>query len=194
MRLWPWAVASIWLAAICAGLWLVWSYDNTPGRAARAPQTWPKTTTLVRAADRPTVLFLAHPHCTCTRASLDELAEVLARADHRVKTYVLFLLPSGLEREWVNTDLWKRAAALANVVVVRDDDGAEARRFGVETSGQTLAYDANGALMFSGGITGSRGHAGDNAGADALTALLTTGAAERRAASVFGCPLFEVSE
>jgi len=66
----------------------------------------------------------------------------------------------------------------------------EARRFGVETSGQTLLYDAGGRLIFSGGITGSRGHAGDNAGEAALVALLTSGQADRRATSVFGCPLF----
>ena len=52
--------------------------------------------------------------------------------------------------------------------MLRDDDGAEARRFGAETSGQTLLYDARGALAFSGGITGARGHAGDNAGRASL--------------------------
>ena len=77
---------------------------------------------------------------------------------------------------------------------MRDDDGAEARRFGVETSGQTLLYDARGALIFSGGITGSRGHAGENAGAAALAALLTRGAAAQRGADVFGCPLFAAGE
>jgi hypothetical protein len=45
-------------------------------------------------------------------------------------------------------------------------------------------------LIFSGGITASRGHAGENAGVLALVALLTHGRPERRATSVFGCPLF----
>ena len=69
---------------------------------------------------------------------------------------------------------------------------AQARRFGVETSGQTLLY-AGGSLAFSGGITGSRGHAGTNAGETALIALLTRGDADRRGTSVFGCPLFASS-
>ena len=79
---------------------------------------------------------------------------------------------------------------LPGASIVRDDEGAEAHRFGVETSGQTLLYDRSGALVFSGGITGSRGHAGENAGELALISLLTNGRSDRRATSVFGCPLF----
>jgi hypothetical protein len=45
-------------------------------------------------------------------------------------------------------------------------------------------------LIFSGGITGSRGHAGDNAGEMTLVSLLTRGQADRSGTSVFGCPLF----
>jgi len=67
---------------------------------------------------------------------------------------------------------------------------AEAKRFGAETSGQTLLYDERGTLAFSGGITGSRGHAGDNAGRASLLALINRSDADRRGSSVFGCPLF----
>jgi hypothetical protein len=73
---------------------------------------------------------------------------------------------------------------------VRDDRGVEAERFGTSTSGQTLLYSADGRLLFSGGITGSRGHAGDNEGRDGLVALLTRAGSGRTRASVFGCPLF----
>ena len=171
---------------------MVWSYDNRPGATANAPQRWPAHTTLISAADRPTLVFLAHPQCTCTRASLDELAEVLARTPKRPKTYVLFLRPSTVDAGWEHTDLWSRARTLPDATVLRDHDGVEARRFGVETSGQTLLY-AGGSLVFSGGITGSRGHAGANAGETALISLLTRGDADRRGTSVFGCPLFTSS-
>jgi hypothetical protein len=138
---------------------------------------------------------VAHPQCTCTRASLDELAEILARAaPHQPKTYVLFLRPSAFDVGWEQTDLWRRAAALPNVSVVRDDDGLEARRFGVETSGQTMLYDERGRLVYSGGITGSRGHIGENAGELALVALLTRGGVERGKADVFGCSLFSTAD
>ena len=187
---WLWAAAALWLTCVMAGLFLLWAYDNKPGDAAKAPRRWPARSTLVAATDRPTLVFLAHPQCTCTGASLDELAEVLARAPQHAKAYVLFLRPLVFEAGWEQSALWRQAAALPDVTVLRDDDGAEARRFGVETSGQTLLYDDRGTLIFSGGITGSRGHAGANAGEAALLALLTRGQADRSASNVFGCPLF----
>ena len=128
--------------------------------------------------------------CDCTRASLAELAEVLARAVTRPKTYLLFLRPEGLADGWEQTDLWQTAASLPDVTVIRDEDGLEARRFGAATSGQTLLYDADGTLRFSGGITGSRGHEGENAGRVALINLLNHGTADHAGTSVFGCPLF----
>ena len=184
-----------WFVSVGAGLWVLWAYDNKPGAGANAPGRWPAQSSLTRSTHGPTLLVVAHPQCTCTRASLDELAEILARAStHRPRTYVLFLRPSSVEDGWEQTDLWRRAAALPDVTVVRDNDGAEARRFGVETSGQTMLYDAGGALIYSGGITGSRGHSGDNAGELALVALLTSGRADRHKANVFGCSLFSTAD
>ena len=39
--------------------------------------------------------MLAHPMCPCTRASLDELAEALARSKASARIYVLFIRPTG---------------------------------------------------------------------------------------------------
>ena len=67
--------------------------------------------------------------------------------------------------------------------------GAITAAFGAFTSGQVFLYGTSGELLFSGGITGSRGHEGDNAGRDAVESLL-----DRRNAPahtpVFGCSLF----
>jgi hypothetical protein len=187
--------ALVWLAGVGYGLWRLWAYDNRPGVEASAPGRWPEQTALTRSTTGPTLLFVAHPQCTCTRASLDELAEILARAAmHPPRTYVLFLKPFSTGIDWEQTDLWQRASSLPQVSVLRDDDGTEARRFGVETSGQALLYDDDGRLVYSGGITGSRGHAGENAGELALVALLTRGHAERRSAGVFGCSLFSTAD
>lgn len=187
---WVWIVAVSWLGAAVSGLWVLWSYENTPGIAATSERRWPADTHLARSTDRPTLVLLAHPQCTCTRASLAELAEVLGRARTAPKTYVLFLKPSQFFDGWEKSDLWRTASSLPNVTVVRDDDGVEAERFGAVTSGQTLLYDASGELVFSGGITGARGHAGDNTGRASLIALLDRKTPARRATSVFGCSLF----
>lgn len=187
---WVGCVTTIWLGAAAAGLGVLWRYDNMPGESASAPQRWPAATSLARATDRPTIVMLAHPHCTCTQASLGELAEAIAQAEVTPKTYVLFMAPSKFESGWENTELWRLAAALPGADVVRDDDGREARQFGAATSGQTLLYGADGVLAFSGGVTGARAHAGDNAGRQSLVALLNHQSARRSATSVFGCPLF----
>lgn len=187
--IWLWAAATLWLLGAVAGLWMLWSYENTPGDAAITRGRWPTETRLARSPGQPTLILLAHPQCTCTGASLAELAEVLGRTRTPPKTYVLFLKPSQFFDGWEKTGLWQTASALPNVTVLRDDDGEEAKRFGAVTSGQTLLYDADGELVFSGGITGARGHAGDNAGRAALIALLDHEPPSRRATSVFGCSL-----
>jgi hypothetical protein len=158
--------------------------------AATAGPHWPGESSLIAATDRPTLVFLAHPQCTCTSASLGELAEALARAKQLPKTYVVFLKPSSMPDGWEKTELWHAAESLPNATIVRDEDGREAERFGSVTSGTTLLYGANGALLFNGGITGSRGHAGDNAGRASIVDLLNHVAPVTTATNVFGCSLF----
>jgi hypothetical protein len=194
---------AVWLFGAVAGMSVVWRFDNAPGVGAKAPARWPAESTIARAAGRPTLVLVAHPQCSCTRASLDELGEVLARTRARPKTYVLFLKPKEFSNGWVQTDSWRQAAAIPDVTVVRDDSGLEAHRFGAATSGQALLYNEDGGLLFSGGITAARGHVGDNAGRNELVSLmnrgpsarsgtLNRGQSARDATSVFGCPLFGI--
>jgi hypothetical protein len=183
-------ITAIWLAFAIGGLYVVWAYENGPGVSATAGPRWPADTQLVAATDRPTLVFLAHPQCSCTTASIGELAEALARARVKPKTYVVFLKPSSMPDGWEKTALWSSAEALPNTTVVRDEDGREAERFGSVTSGTTLMYDASGTLIFNGGITAARGHAGDNAGRSAIVDLLNHKSAATTATQVFGCSLF----
>jgi hypothetical protein len=150
---------------------------------------------MARDTTRPTLVMLAHPRCFCTRASLAELGELMARARQRPKAYVVFIKPGGVGKDWENTDLWQIASRIPDVTIVRDDNGFETQRFGAETSGQTLLYDASGRLIFGGGTTGSRGHPGDNLGRATILALLNREPAPfnphgAAASPVFGCPLF----
>jgi hypothetical protein len=183
--------AVLWLAGAGTGLWVVWAYDNQPGAAAAPPPTWPADGAIALASDTPTLVVLAHPQCFCTKATLTELAEVLGRARIRPRTYILFMKPQGFPEGWTDSALWHQAAALPDVRVMRDDEGLKAKEFGAETSGQVVLYDAKGTLVFSGGITGSRGHAGDNAGRAAVISFLNGSSTGRQqTTSVFGCPLF----
>jgi hypothetical protein len=184
------AACVFWLFVIGAGMKLIWGYESTPGVAASAPDSWPADSRIKPAAGRPTLVMLAHPHCPCTRASIGELARLMTQAQGRVTAYVLFVKPPGFSDERERADLWASAAAIPGVTVVRDDEGVEAGRFGAATSGQTVLYDAAGRLIFSGGITAARGHAGDNAGRTAVVSLLVNDESEQKETPVYGCPLF----
>ena len=187
------AACAAWALTIGAGLGLLWAYDNAPGRAAAPPPFWPGDSRIRLSDDRATLIMLAHPHCPCTRASIRELDRLMAQAQGRVIAHVLLVKPEGAYGDWEKTDLLQSAASIPGVDVVVDDGGVEARRFHALTSGQTVLYGADGRLLFSGGITGSRGHSGDNAGRSAIVSLLNTGEAERAEAFVFGCPLFDAN-
>jgi hypothetical protein len=167
----------------------LWRYKSTPGSAATAPLEWPLGTRIVRAPDRATLLLFAHPRCTCTRASLSELAWILDRYPDRVAARVVFLRPDGVDEHWVDGDTYAVAGAMARVERIVDDGGAESRLFGAVTSGTALLYDTRGHLQFSGGITGARGHVGDNLGRSRVAALVAGGFADRPESPVFGCEL-----
>jgi hypothetical protein len=184
------ALTAVWLAAAGAALAWLMQYDNTPGEAAHAPLQWPADSAMARDPQGPTLVMLAHPRCDCTRASLTELAELLARAPKRPRTYVVFIKPTGVDADWERSGVWRQASDIEGAEVLRDDGGLEARRFGVSTSGQTLLYSASGALVYAGGTTGARAKAGNNAGRTSLVALLNGQQPGQVATPVFGCSLF----
>ena len=179
-----------WIVVVALGYRTLLNYESTPGRIGTVPQNWPGSR-IQPAHDRATLVMLAHPHCPCTRASVGELAQIMAQAEDRIAAYVLFLKPEGSSSDWEKTGLWQSAAAIPGVTVLPDVGGAEARRFGVETSGHTVLFDNEGRLLFSGGITSARGHSGDNAGRSAIVSLLRNHRADRAQTAVFGCSLVD---
>ena len=113
----------------------------------------------------------------------------MARLQGKVAAYVLLVKPNESGPDWEDTNLRRSAEAIPGVKVIFDPDGMEARRFGAETSGHTLLFGVDGHLLFSGGITASRGHAGDNAGESAIVALVNHQTPARTQTLVFGCAL-----
>lgn len=180
-----------WIAAVSLGLRTLLSYESAPGQVGTVPHDWPSASKIERASDRMTLIMLAHPHCPCTRASINELAQIMAQIQGKVRAHVLFLKPQDSDSSWDDTDLRRSAAAIPGVTVSSDVDGTEARLFGAETSGHALLFDSAGRRLFSGGITGSRGHSGDNVGESAIVALVNDHAAARTSTLVFGCALLD---
>ena len=120
---------------------------------------------------------------------MEELNRLLAQCRGQVAAQVMFFKPALVSNDWVRTDLWRSAAAIPGVSVQEDANGAQARLFGAETSGYVLLYDTQGQLLFKGGITGSRGHAGDNAGESTVSALLKGQVGSLQQTPVYGCSL-----
>jgi hypothetical protein len=183
-----------WLVLVCAGLGWLSNYANTPGKTAAPPAQWPQQSALLPSAEHGTLVMLAHPHCPCTRASIGELASIMAHTQGRLTAYVVFLKPTGFQDDWTRTDLWRSAEAIPGVKAIADDDGHEARLFQSLTSGQTFFYDKTGQLLFRGGITAARGHSGDNAGRSAIISIVNSENHDQLTTPVFGCPLFDPGE
>lgn len=179
----------LWLTAIGTGTIVLLKYQNSEGEIGRVPQDWPSDAAISHAPDRATLILFAHPKCPCTRATIEELNRLLARCSHPVDTRVYFLKPANSPKEWTETSLWRSAAAIPGVQVQEDADGKIASRFGAKTSGSVLLYSPNGRLLFKGGITSSRGHAGDNAGGDRIVSLLGGEDNGLKQTPVYGCCL-----
>ncbi len=186
---WLLGATAAWALILLAAFALLWKYKSTPGRAAEAHERWPAESKVVRTPGLAEIVMVVHPKCSCSRASLDELAALMTRVGHLASATVLFVRPDGVPAGWENTDLLTSARRITGVTVQLDEGGVEAKRFGAFTSGATLVYSAAGDLLFSGGITLARGHAGDNAGRLRITGLLTDGKADRRDSPTFGCSI-----
>ena len=165
-------------------------YQMTPGAPGPSvPAVWPAGVDIQRDVHRPTLVMLLHPQCPCSRASLHELTELLARADGRIAAHVLFIEPASAPADWLKGDLWNQARAIPSVAVTIDQGGKDAAAFGATTSGQVAVYDSGGTMRFKGGITAGRGHEGDNPGYLAILALMRQGASPISATPVYGCSL-----
>jgi hypothetical protein len=184
---------AVWLPGVTYGFSVLWRYSMTPGHPASPPAKWPLQVSLQRNPTEATLLMFAHPQCGCSRASLGELAIIMAHAQEKISANVFFYVPHDEPIDWAKTDLWETAEKIPGVTVIADTGNNYAARFGVFTSGQTLVYDSNGRLIFNGGITASRGHSGDNYGRDAIIALLQDHLAKLTPppviSPVFGCSL-----
>jgi len=179
----------VWLAVSGAGFAVLSKYQNTSGSSGPTPSDWPSQARVTLDQTRDTLIMFVHPQCSCSTASIEELNRLLARRSESVNAQVWFFRPKAFPTNWTQSSLWRAAAAIPGVTVQEDVDGTQARLFGAETSGFVLLYDPRGKLRFKGGITGSRGHAGDNEGEDTIVSLLAGQETGLSQTPVYGCSL-----
>lgn len=107
----------------------------------------------------------------------------------KLAAHVVFYSDPTLGSGWERTDLWEHAERIPGVLLHADPFGATAELFCAHTSGLTLLYGPDGRLRYFGGITGSRGHEGDNEGAATVLALVDGPPPKTCCAPVYGCEL-----
>lgn len=176
----------MWGVATAGGLYTIAAHGAAAGAPPEAPST---LATSLRTAGRPTLVVAAHPACPCTRATFRELDRVLT--SNRGAADVIVLFAGDPKHDRVARDLRAQAERMKGARIIDDPKQELAKSLGAHTSGTVLFYDASGALRFAGGVTPSRGHEGDNAGAAAVRELLETSAARASSSPVYGCSLHE---
>jgi hypothetical protein len=181
--------ALVWATSVfvAAGV-LMWT-SLQPGSPAEPPPTLPASAATFQRTGVTTLFVALHPHCPCSRATIVNLEGALNAPNHNTNVIALIYRPRDRSADWTQTDTVQRLSALPGVRTVTDLDGHTAATLGMKTSGQIVAYDADGRLVFSGGITPSRGHEGESAGLQALSTLLANRSPTLAATSVYGCPL-----
>lgn len=177
-----------WLGLIAIGYTWLFRYSFVAGEASTAPGSVPHSLASSNSSSRWQVFLALHPRCPCSTATVRELAKILTRATDVSVVTVLMYKPSNEPDSWLEGRLLDECRRM-NCRVRSDPEGSYARVLGAVTSGDVVVYDASGKLRYHGGITGSRGHEGDNLGQQSVIDLLRGRNASRTSMPVFGCPI-----
>jgi hypothetical protein len=185
----------LWAGAVAAGFLVLQAYERAPGTATASPSTWPGGEAVALHPTRPTLLVFFHPQCPCSHSTLDGLEHLVTDlgSDAVAATVVLYR-PAVVPEDWVDESVARRARRLPGFRTVEDVEGVLTRRFAATTSGHVALYAPDGRVLFTGGITGARGHDGRNAHRDALAGAVRTGVPVPDPRPVFGCPIVPVCE
>lgn len=181
----------VWFVMVAALTAAMIEYSSTPGKTEIHPLEWPQNGSLTFSKETSTLLMFAHPHCPCTKASLEELSKLMAKCRGLVSGFVILSVQEGTPDGWAETDIKRIASNISGIKVVIDKNSVLTRKFGCQTSGSTLLYGRDGRLLFHGGITLARGHEGDNAGRIAIQEILHGRTAQHNSTPVFGCGLLD---
>lgn len=180
----------LWIVGSGFGFYSLYQYSFTAGRSANLSQS--KKMPDFRppyALGTEKLLVFVHPQCPCSRATLSELENLVTYVNPHTQIRVFFFKPKKRNLEWVKAELWNQAKGISGINLEIDEDGIQAQRYGALTSGQTLLYTNKGQLIFSGGITISRGHVGENPGAEAIKLYFRSPYQTLIQTPLFGCSI-----
>ena len=186
--------ACIWAATVAAMYQSIGRFETTPGREAAALASWPVKSRITPARGRWTLVMLMHPHCGCTRASIEELERIIEMSGASMQTNVLVYRPAEFQSGWEKTDVLEAAmrssrepGSLSTLMVRRLVSSA------ASLPARPIFMTPEGKLRFSGGITSLRGHAGINRGSMDIVDIVHAKATQS-AHPVFGCAIVTTTE
>src|SRR5437899_13005724 len=91
------SVGLIWACLILLGTGALLKYENRPAAPGRPPAQWPAASLIRPPRGQFVLVMMSHPDCPCTRASMVQLEELMARLDGRLAAFVLFSKPGAGE-------------------------------------------------------------------------------------------------
>jgi hypothetical protein len=189
--LWKYILVAIWLVLALCVMIAFERREAAPSQLGVTSAQGASALPFLSPGHESLVMF-AHPQCPCTGASLSQLDHLMLYAG-KAKVWVVFLKPKSEPVAWVHSNLWQAASKLKGVRVLEDLDGKLCQSAGAYTSGLVVLYSSNGAELFRGGLTASRGHEGESAGLNVLKQYFETGKLSAKSTPVFGCSLITKS-
>jgi len=186
----PWLGLGLWLVTVCLGYAYLVLDSLRTSELVNEQFTWPAASALPRGEEFTLVAFL-HPQCGCSRASLAEIARLMADLDARTSCHLIFQQPVSQPDDWHETRLWHTARQIPGLEIHVDTDCRESVLFRASVSGEIHVYDAQGQLRFRGGVTPSRGHEGPNPGQLAIRDVILHGRSSLMTCHAYGCLLIQ---
>ena len=191
-------------SAVLVAREIAWSVTAGPGDGVAG---WPPSSRLPLPDSAPWALVFLHPQCSCSAATLEAVARLVGLCEDRIDWTLVVRAdsedPGFAARGGLTRRISRLVEGLHNVDRFVDENGREAGRFGVGTSGHTFLFAAGTyELIAQGGLTPTRGHFGETSmwGAICRSAGVSRSEAERRAAldgtldsPVFGCEIEPVT-
>ena len=146
-----------WGVIVAFGFCAAMQWDSRPGPAGLVPRLEPGH------GAKPWLIVALHSQCPCSLATLDNLIAIPQEERRKVRITLVFTGPDPHHSRLIET-----ARALPDAEQEFLSEDAVLARYGARTSGQALFYDLHGKLVFSGGLTDSRGESGESVGIDAV--------------------------
>jgi hypothetical protein len=182
-----------WAIAVVGASGMLLRYEQTPG-AGDGGRRWPAGAPITLDGRKLTVVVVVHPRCPCTRATLHAIRDLVEEYPDAAGFHFALFCPANAGDEWTQSPNAQLAALVRGADLCKDTDGELCRLLGASTSGTVMVFDHSGANLFTGGVTPSRGHEGDNPGLDALRQLLSGEPLAVRSTPVFGCSIVGFSD